>query len=77
MENLGSILTLKKIQEQGFGSTSGQYTCTASNSKTKRASASAAVSFAVIGESPPTWAVEELRVCVPLRWCPPSLPMSQ
>lgn len=54
MENSGSTLTLKKIQELGLGSGTGQYSCGASNSKTQRAVSSAAVSFAVIGESPPT-----------------------
>lgn len=72
MDNPGPVLTLKTIQDQGVGSTAGQYTCAASNSKTKRAGASNAVSFAVIGESPPTCDLEELRMCVS-----PSLLMSQ
>lgn len=53
MQNSGPTLTLKKIQELGFGSKTGQFACAANNAKTKRALASAAVSFAVIGECPP------------------------
>ena len=50
METSGSVLTQKTIQDLGLGSTAGQYSCSASNSKTRRAAASAAVSFALIGE---------------------------
>lgn len=53
MQNSGPTLTLKKIQELGFGSKTGQFACAANNDKTKRAVASAAVSFAVMGECPP------------------------
>lgn len=53
MKNSGPTLTLKKIQELGFGSKAGQYSCGANNDKTKRAVASAAVSLAVMGECPP------------------------
>ncbi|TWW65893.1 Carcinoembryonic antigen-related cell adhesion molecule 1 [Takifugu flavidus] len=49
MKNSGPTLTLMKIQELGFGAEAGQFSCVASNDKTKRAVTSAAVSFAVMG----------------------------
>lgn len=60
MKNSGPTLTLKKIQELGFGSKAGQYACGATNDKTKRAAASAAVSFAVMGECPPALTCEDV-----------------
>lgn len=72
MENSGPVLTLKKIQEHKFGSKAGEYTCGASNDKTKRAVASAAVSLAVIGESPNKYCavnqLEKIRFIIH-RWC--------
>lgn len=63
MKSPGPVLTLKQIQDQGFGSEAASYTCRASNSKTKRVSASNAVSFAVKGEAPPTQDLQD-AVCV-------------
>ncbi|TNM92647.1 hypothetical protein fugu_018049 [Takifugu bimaculatus] len=48
MKNSGPTLTLMKIQELGFGAEAGEFSCVASNDKTKRAVTSAAVSFAVM-----------------------------
>lgn len=53
LENPGPTLTLKKIQELGLGTKAGQFSCSATNQKTRRAAASASVSFTVMGESPP------------------------
>lgn len=50
MKLFGPVLTLDKIQKQGFGKTAGEYTCVANNAKTKLDVPSAAVSFAVMGE---------------------------
>ncbi|MEQ2247079.1 hypothetical protein ILYODFUR_005520, partial [Ilyodon furcidens] len=44
----GQVLTLKVIEEQGFGKNIGDYKCVAQNAKTKRAVPSAPVRFSVI-----------------------------
>lgn len=53
LENPGPVLTLQKIQDLGLGTKAGRFSCSATNQKTKRAAASAAVSFTVMGEAPP------------------------
>nr|XP_015828862.2 carcinoembryonic antigen-related cell adhesion molecule 1 [Nothobranchius furzeri] len=44
----GPILTLKTIEEQGFGKRIGDYSCRAQNAKTSRMASSAAVRFTVM-----------------------------
>ncbi|XP_034561521.1 carcinoembryonic antigen-related cell adhesion molecule 5-like isoform X2 [Notolabrus celidotus] len=44
----GPVLSLKEIEKQGLGKVAEQYTCTATNAKTKRVIASPGVTFAVI-----------------------------
>ncbi|XP_035989980.1 carcinoembryonic antigen-related cell adhesion molecule 5 [Fundulus heteroclitus] len=42
------VLTLKAIEEQGYGKTAGNYKCVAQNAKTKRAVSSAPIKFLVM-----------------------------
>ncbi|XP_036001364.1 carcinoembryonic antigen-related cell adhesion molecule 1-like [Fundulus heteroclitus] len=42
------VLTLKAIEEQGYGKTAGNYKCVAQNAKTKRAVSSAPIKFSVM-----------------------------
>ncbi|XP_054878568.1 carcinoembryonic antigen-related cell adhesion molecule 5-like [Poeciliopsis prolifica] len=48
IEATGPVLTLKVIEEQGFGHTMGNYRCVAQNEKTKRKASSIAVQFSVM-----------------------------
>ncbi|XP_043995306.1 carcinoembryonic antigen-related cell adhesion molecule 5-like [Gambusia affinis] len=48
IEATGPVLTLKVIEEQGFGHVMGNYKCVAQNEKTKRAVPSTAVQFSVM-----------------------------
>ncbi|CAJ1082894.1 carcinoembryonic antigen-related cell adhesion molecule 5-like isoform X2 [Xyrichtys novacula] len=48
MKSSGPVLTLAEIEKQGLGRTAEQFTCTATNAKTKRVVASSGVTFAVV-----------------------------
>ncbi|KAM4724969.1 cell adhesion molecule CEACAM20 [Anableps anableps] len=48
IKTTGQVLTLKVIEEQGFGNTMGSYTCVAQNAKTKHTVTSSVVQFSVI-----------------------------
>ncbi|XP_074542172.1 cell adhesion molecule CEACAM5 isoform X2 [Halichoeres trimaculatus] len=48
IKTTGPVLTLKEIQAQGLGKTPEEYTCRASNDKTKRVIASPGVTFALM-----------------------------